>query len=101
VPVIAALYARYWASSSVWSLARRACWIAAGTGRRTRRPACRGRAVREAERAVEFTFLDELHRLLEIGVGLAREADDEIRGEREVRARGAQRRTIDLYSIAV
>ena len=50
----------------------------------------RARAVGEAERAVEVDVLDELHRLREIGVRLAGEADDEIRGERNLGPLGAQ-----------
>ena len=60
------------------------------------------RAVDEAEGAVEAHVLDQLHRLLEVGVGLAGEADDEVGGERDVRAApraGAGRSS--LYSIAV
>src|SRR6185369_1275236 len=48
------------------------------------------RAVDEAERAVEPDIGDEAHRLLEIGVGLARKADDEVGGKRQTRANGAQ-----------
>ena len=48
------------------------------------------RAVGEAERAVEVDVLDEAHRLREIGVGLAGEADDEVGGERDLRPLGPQ-----------
>src|SRR5262252_9521780 len=50
----------------------------------------RTRAVYEAERAVELDVVDEPHRLLVVPVGFAREADDEIRRQRHLRARTAQ-----------
>src|SRR5579883_781852 len=48
------------------------------------------RRVDERERAVEPDLLDDLERLLEVGLGLAREADDDVGAEREVGDRGAQ-----------
>ena len=48
------------------------------------------RAVDEGERGVEADFVDQLHRLLEILVGLAGKADDEVGRQRNVRPRRAQ-----------
>src|SRR5215467_11239294 len=42
------------------------------------------RAVYEAERAVELDVVDEPHRLLEVPIGFPREADDEIRRQRQL-----------------
>src|SRR4051812_26396174 len=47
------------------------------------------RGVDERERAVVADLLDDLERLAEIGFGLAREADDDVGSEREVRDRVA------------
>ena len=44
-----------------------------------------------ANDAVEADLVDELQRLLEVALGLAGKADDEIRRERDARPRGAQR----------
>jgi len=74
-------------------------------GRRLVDEACRGRAGSraedEAERSVEAHVLDEVHGLFEIRGGFAGEAHDEIAGNRDVGACGAELRTIALYSIAV
>ena len=59
----------------------------------------RSRTVREAERAVERHVLDEAQRALEIVVGLAGKADDDVRRERQIASRSL--RTIDLYSSTV
>ena len=50
----------------------------------------RARAVDEAEGVVEADLVDQAHGVLEVLVGLAGEADDEIRGQADVRARLAQ-----------
>ena len=50
----------------------------------------RARRVDERERAIEPDLLDHLERLGEVRVGLAREADDDVRPEREVGNRIAQ-----------
>ena len=55
-----------------------------------RRGCPRARAVDEAEGAVEAHVVDELHRLLEVGVGFTGEAHDEVRRERQVGACGAK-----------
>src|SRR5690242_6835476 len=47
-------------------------------------------AVYERERAVEFHVVDQLEGRLEIPFGLARKADDEIRGDADSGARRAQ-----------
>ena len=47
-------------------------------------------AVEEGKRRVETDIVDELHRFLEILGSLAREADDEVRRQRQVGACGAQ-----------
>ncbi len=49
------------------------------------------RRVLETERRHEARFAHQRERLLEVMVGLAREADDQIRGEREARTRRLQR----------
>ena len=46
--------------------------------------------VDEGEALVEADILDQFHGLLEVGVGLAGEADDEIRADRDVRTHRAQ-----------
>ena len=46
--------------------------------------------VDEAEALVEAHVLDQLHGLVEIRIGLAGEADDEVRADRDVRAHRAQ-----------
>ena len=48
------------------------------------------RRVDERERAVVGDLLDDLERLLEVLLGLAREADDDVGRQREVRDRGAE-----------
>src|SRR6056297_3179761 len=48
------------------------------------------RRVDEAEALVEIQVADQFHGLIEIGLGLAGKADDEIRGKRDVRSRLAQ-----------
>ena len=48
------------------------------------------RRVDEREGAVEADLLDDLERLLEVGLGLAGEADDDVGAEREVGDRRAQ-----------
>ena len=60
------------------------------------------RAVDEGERGVETDLVDQLHRLFEVLLGFAGEADDEIRRQRDVGPRLARSlRMIDLYSSAV
>jgi hypothetical protein len=44
----------------------------------------------KAEALVEADVLDQLHGRLEVGVGLAGEADDEVGADRDVRAHRAQ-----------
>ena len=56
-----------------------------------RRVGAGARRVDERERAVEADLLDDLDRLAEVVLGLAREADDDVGREREVGDRRAQR----------
>ena len=60
-----------------------------GVGKLRRRGAG-ARAVDERERGVEADGVDEIHRGVEIGVGLAGEAHDEVRGQAQIGARGTQ-----------
>ena len=60
-----------------------------GPGRPPRPPACRGGRIFEREGGGESDLAHERERRLEIGVGLAGEADDEVGGEGDVGARAA------------
>ena len=67
-------------------------------GQRGRLGAVAGR-VDEREGAVVAHLLDDLERLREVVLGLAREADDDVRPERDARDRGAQ--LVDEGEVAV
>src|SRR5690554_6865016 len=58
--------------------------------RQIRRRSTRAGAVDEAEGHIKADVVDQLHGVLEILIGFTREADDEIRGEADVRADFAQ-----------
>src|SRR5690554_1925275 len=58
--------------------------------RQIRRRSTRAGAVDEAEGHIKADVVDQLHGVLEILIGFTREADDEIRGEADVRADLAQ-----------
>jgi hypothetical protein len=68
--------------------------VAGGEPRRRRAVAHREL---ERERVLEAQRVDRAQRLLEVGVGLAREADDDVRREVERRDRVAQPRTQSKY----
>src|SRR5690554_6094759 len=58
--------------------------------RQIRRRSTRTGAIDEAEGHIKADVVDQLHSVLEILIGFTREADDEIRGEADVRADFAQ-----------
>jgi hypothetical protein len=65
---------------------RRCSLTACGVSSCSRRPACRAGAEDEAEAAVEAHVVDQLHQAVEVVLGLAREADDEVAGQADARA---------------
>ena len=89
-PTVPRLKAWRCVSSSACRRARRSALTASGTwSASSARRRARARAVLEREGARETDVRDEPQRVREIGLGLAREADDEVGRERDVGARRA------------